>query len=187
MIDWLQGDITEKTQEALDATVRSRGFTSNLMRALANAPDAQKEHVNYGHFLRFGTNLTELQRELVICCTVRESDYAWTHHAGLLAQLDDSIDLLALRAGEIPEPITGADAAIAAFALDYATSQGVASDTLEEAARYFSAEQIVQAALLSSYYLGGAALINLFQLPIEPQHILDLELAAQDARLRGQQ
>lgn len=184
VIDWLDGEITDRMTEALDATRKSRGFTSNLMRALANAPDAQKEHVRYGHFLRFETKLTEMQREIVICCTVRGSDYAWAHHAGLLARLDGSLDLATIRAGEVPGSLPDDDSALARFALEYSAGTGVSSTTLAAAAHFFSAEQIVEAALLSSYYIGGAALINLFQLPIEPQQILALELAAQDERLR---
>lgn len=185
MIDWLNGEITDDITATLEATTASRGFTSHLMRAMANAPQAQHAHMRYGHFLRFDTSLTELQRELIICYTVRGSDYAWAHHSGLLANLDGELDLAAVRAGQVSGTLRGADAAIAEFTLQYATSNGVDDATMTRAQSFFTPEQIVEAALLSSYYLGGAAIINMFRLPIDSQEALDIEVAAQATRLAG--
>ena len=50
-------------------------------------PGGAWQYAALGHFGRYGTALTELQRELVIVTTVRGVDYGWTHHGGLARAL----------------------------------------------------------------------------------------------------
>jgi 4-carboxymuconolactone decarboxylase len=173
--------------EAFRHTTASRGFVSNLMRMLAHSAEALKAHASYGHHLRFHSDLTELQRELVICATVRGVRYGWVHHGGLLKQLGTSDEQMAvLRDGKVPPGLSAADSALCAFSFAYASCQGVPDAVLAAVRRHFSDRQMIDIALLSAYYLGGGALITAFEPELETPAQLRLELDWQTKRLSGQ-
>lgn len=171
---------------ALAKTEESRGFVSNLMRLMAHAPGAQKANVAYGHFLRFETDLTELQRELVISATVRGVPFAWAHHVGLICQLGFSqAQAETLKAGRVPEGLSPADRALCRFAFAYSACKGVPDDVLAELQRHFSTRQILEMSLLSGYYLSAGALIIGFDVELEPPEVLQLERDLQTRRLKA--
>ena len=161
----------------------SRGYVSNLMRCLLHSPDGARAHGAYGHYLRFGTALTELQRELVICATVREVAYGWAHHGGLLRRLgfgDAQMD--ALKSGRVPDGLGDGDQALVAYIFAFAACRGLDEALVARIRRHFSDGQIVDASLLSAYYLAGGALIAALRPAIEPPEILAVEQAWQTAR-----
>jgi 4-carboxymuconolactone decarboxylase len=172
--------------DAFKRTEASRGFVSNLMRTMAHSPDALRAHAAYGHHLRFETDLTELQRELAICATVRGVRYAWMHHGGLLRQLGmTDAQMATLHDGKVPAGLSAADAALCAFIFAYASCRGVADAVLAELRKHFSDRQVIDLALLSSYYLGGGAVITAFEPDLETPAQLQLELNWQKKRLHG--
>lgn len=173
--------------QALAKTEESRGFVSNLMRLISNAPGAQKANVAYGHFLRFETDLTELQRELVVCATVRGVRYGWVHHVGLILQLGFSREQAAeLEAGRVPHGLSEADQTLCAFIFAYASFKGVPDAVLNALRKHFSTQQIIEMSLLSGYYLGAGALLTAFEPELEPPEVLQLELDAQSRRLAAE-
>src|SRR3954447_22776552 len=98
-----------RTAEAFRRTRESRGFVSNLLATMSHAPELQQAHAAAGHILRFKSDLTELQRELAICLTVRDVPYGWAHHGQLLQQLGFSAaQMQAVKAGRVPEGLTEA-------------------------------------------------------------------------------
>jgi 4-carboxymuconolactone decarboxylase len=136
-----------------------------------------------GHYLRFDTDLTELQRELAICGTVRSVEYAWTHHSGLLKQLGLSdAQLGELKKGEAPKGLSPADSALCKFIFAFSSYKGVPDATLAEARKHFSERQVMDIAFLSSYYIGSGAMIVGFEVPLEPKETLQLELDWQTKR-----
>ncbi|CAH1691889.1 4-carboxymuconolactone decarboxylase [Hyphomicrobiales bacterium] len=172
---------------ALARTEESRGFVSNLMRMTSHAPGAQKARVPYGHFLRFETDLTELQRELVICATVREVPYGWAHHVGLILQLGFSEEQAAvLKTGAVSTGLSEADRALCEFTFAYAACRGVSDSILKDLQGHFSARQIIEIALLSGSYLGAGAMLTAFEPELEPPEVLQLELDWQTRRLEGE-
>src|SRR3954447_915683 len=115
-----------RTAEAFRRTRESRGFVSNLLATMSHAPELQQAHAAVCHLLRFQTELTELQRELAICLTVRNVPYGWAHHGQLLQQLGLSdAQMEAVKAGRIPDGLSEADHALCAFCLAYTSCQGV--------------------------------------------------------------
>jgi 4-carboxymuconolactone decarboxylase len=161
----------------------SRGWVSNVMKTLAHSPKGVERHMAYGHFLRFETDLSELQRELAVCATVRGVDYAWQHHVGLLKQLgisDSQADTL--REGKVPEGLVVGDAILCRFIFALSSYQGVAQNLLDELRKHFSDRQIMDMSLLSAYYLATGALIVGFEIPIESRDVLQTELKWQKNR-----
>jgi 4-carboxymuconolactone decarboxylase len=169
--------------EAAKRITASRGYVSNLMKTLAHSPEGVKRHMAFGHYLRFETDLTELQRELAICVTVRGVDYAWTHHAGLLKQLGISDAQLAeLKKGEAPKGLSAADAALCKLVFAFSAYKGIPDAVLAEARKHFSERQIIDMSLVSAYYLASGAFIVGYEVPLEPKEVLQLELDWQTNR-----
>jgi 4-carboxymuconolactone decarboxylase len=61
--------------EAFKRLEASRGWISNLMRSIAHAPEGLQRYQALGHYARYDTDLTEAQKELVVCATVRNVSY----------------------------------------------------------------------------------------------------------------
>src|SRR6478672_3110225 len=82
----------------------SRGWVSNVMRALAHAPEGLRRFASLGDYARYRSGLSDRQREIVILITGRNVGYAWTHHAplGRQAGLSDS-EVDAIGAGRVPD------------------------------------------------------------------------------------
>ncbi len=163
--------------ETFAKVAQSRGWVSNLLRSLGHAPDALARFSALGHYGRYGTDLNELQRELVIVITGRHVPYAWAHHAPLArlagitdAQLDD------IRSDRTPASLVAADRALCDLVFAVAGMRGVAPDVRVAALAYFSERQVTDIVLLSAYYLAAAAVIIGLDVEVEPPDILKIEL-----------
>src|SRR6185437_15105471 len=82
----------------------SRGWVSNVMRALAHAPEGLRRFAHLGDYARYHSALSDRQREIVILITGRGIEYARTHHGPLGRQAGLSeVELSAIGAGQVPE------------------------------------------------------------------------------------
>src|SRR4051794_11372549 len=172
-----------RVAEAFRRTRESRGFVSNLLATLCHAPELQQAHAAAGHILRFQSNLTELQRELAICLTVRNVPYGWAHHGPLLQQLGLSdAQMASVKAGRIPDGLSEGGHAVCEVCLAYPGCQGVPDEVLARFRRHFSDKQAVEVGMLMSNYLGIGAFIIAFQPEIDPPEALQRELEWQKIR-----
>jgi 4-carboxymuconolactone decarboxylase len=175
-----------ETAESFARTEKSRGFVSNLLRIMLHSPESQRAHSAYGQVMRFGLDLSELQRELVICATVRNVHYGWSHHVGLLRQLGVSDDQLAmLKAGTLPSGLAPADAVLCGFVFAF-TASAVTDALFAELRKQFTDRQVVDICLLSAHFIGAGALINAFDIQMETPDIVEIELGWQRKRLSGE-
>jgi alkylhydroperoxidase family enzyme len=178
-------DSSPEALAAFKGIEASRGYVSNLMRCLLHSPDGARAWATCGHYMRFGTDLSELQRELVICATVRGVPYAWAHHGGLLRKLGLSeAEMEALRNGGVPAGLAERERVLVAYIFAFAACRGLGDEQLAGMRRHFSERQLLDASLLSAYFLSGGALITAFNPPIEPPEILAVEKEWQDKRPR---
>jgi alkylhydroperoxidase family enzyme len=170
-------DTAPDTKATFERIARSRGWVSNLMKAMAHAPEGLNLYAALGHYGRYGTELTEVQRELVICATVRSVEYGWVHHSGLARQIGvTDTQLAALQAGRVPEDLGAAERALCAYVLAFYAGRGVPADTTSAALRHFSPRQVTDIALLSAYYMAAGALIIGLGVHLEPPDVLQIEL-----------
>ncbi len=170
--------------ELFDSIQKSRGWVSNAMRSLAHAPEGLKKFQAVGHYARYETELTEVQRELVIIITGRGSKYAWGHHAPLGRQVGISEEQLrALKGGKVPSGLSPADAALCAYVLAFTSLAGVDSKLFEELTRHFTPRQITDISLTSGYYLALGACLIAFDVALEPPEVLQIELDWQRKQL----
>lgn len=156
---------------------KSRGWVSNLMRSIAHSPEALQHYSALGHYGRYGTDLTEVQRELTIVVTVRGVEYGWVHHRNLARQIgitDEQLDQI--KQGKTPKDFAPAERALCDYLFAYTACKGVDQKTLDAMLKYFSPRQIVDVALLSSYYMAAGALIIGLGVQLEGPELLKTEL-----------
>lgn len=169
-----------ETREAFREVAASRGFVSNLLRSLGHSPQGLSLYTALGHYARYGTALTEIQRELVICGMGRGIPYAWAHHAPMAIQagLSDA-QMAAIREGRTPADLPEADRAVCDFTFAFGTLKGVPDEVWNALNRHFTPRQATDIALLAAYYFAAASLIMGLDVAIEPPELLAKELAWQ--------
>lgn len=164
----------------------SRGWVSNLMRTVAHAPQGLQHYSRLGHYARYETDLTEIQRELSVVTTVRGVHYGWVHHSGLARQIGiTSGQLVEIEAGRVPADLPDAEQALVRFVLAFASCKGVPQATLDALRAHFSPRQILDISLISAYYLAAGAIITGFGVELEGPEILQIELDWQARQMAG--
>ena len=149
----------------------------NQMKSLAHAPEGLERYAALGHYVRYGTELTELQRELVIVATVRGVEYGWVHHANLARQIgvtDAQLD--AIKESRTPADLGPAERALCDYVFALTAFGGVPDGVLESLREHFTPRQIVDIALIGAYYMAAGTLILGLGVRIEPPDVLQIEL-----------
>jgi len=157
---------------------RTRGIVSNNMRAYAHAPAGLGALAELGRYCRYDTSLSELQKELVILIAGRGVAYAWDHHAplGLKAGLSEA-QLDTIRRGEVPEGLSEADRALAAYAYAFVGLRGVPEPVFAAMRAHFTPRQITDVNLIGGYYLAIAATVIALEVELDPPQAVAAELA----------
>jgi 4-carboxymuconolactone decarboxylase len=161
--------------EAAYAGFRStRGIVSNIMRSFGHAPAGLNLIATLGRYCRYETDLTELQKELVILITGRGVDYAWHHHAplGVQAGLTEA-QLEALREGRTPEGLGETEKALCEYVRAYASLKGVPDPVFARLAGRLTPRQMTDVNIISGYFLMIASSIIGMQVQIDPPQVLD--------------
>jgi 4-carboxymuconolactone decarboxylase len=173
-------------QAAFDEFRRTRGIVSNVMRSFAHAPAGLAAITRLGTYCRYGTDLTELQKELVILITGRGVTYAWHHHAplALRAGLSEA-QLEALRAGRTPEGLGEAEAAICDYVLAYAALKGVPEPVFARLAALLTPRQITDINIISGYYLCIASSIIAMEVQPDPPQVISSAASFHQSKERG--
>ncbi|MBW6400457.1 hypothetical protein KPL78_21535 [Roseomonas sp. HJA6] len=137
---------------------RTRGIVSNIMKSFAHAPEGLNAIVGLGGYCRYGTALSELQKEIVILLTGRGIAYAWHHHAplGRKAGLNEA-QMDAIQAGLVPPGLSEADTALAEYVLAYTALKGVPQEVFDRLLRHFNPRQLTDVNIIAGYYLMIAA------------------------------
>jgi 4-carboxymuconolactone decarboxylase len=172
----------------LDATLAeiaaSRGYVSNLMQTLALAPTGLRAFAALGEYCRFGTLLSEAQRELVIVVAVRDVHYGWAHHHPLARAAGIAEEqLLLLREGRTPRSLPPAEYALCDYAFEISAGRRIPPRVAEALHEHFNARQIVDIALLTAYYMAVSALAIGLEVPLESPEVMMMEQQRQRDRL----
>lgn len=173
-----------ETKAVFTRIAESRGWVSNAMRSLAAAPDGLKAFSAVGHYGRYGTELNELQRELVILLVGRGVPYAWAHHVplGLQAGLTQAqIDAIAAEA--MPPDLAPENQALRDYVRAFIAGKGVGPALVARVRQHFSARQITDIALLAGYYMALGHMLVAFGVEVEPPEVLAIELDWQRQQL----
>ena len=167
-------------EETFHQIAASRGFVSNLMRTIAHAPDGLRSFAAFGEYCRYGTELTEKQRELAILVVMRDVGYGWQHHAPLGRATGLTNEQLGLiREGRAPRDLDPPELTLCEFALEI-TAWRRPPPRIEEAVQaFFTPRQIVDFSLLTSYYMAVAAMTIVLDVSLEEPEVLLREQAWQ--------
>lgn len=161
-------------EEAYAGFRSTRGIVSNVMRSFGHAPAGLKLIATLGRYCRYETDLTELQKELVILITGRGVDYAWHHHAPLGMQAGlTTAQLDALREGRTPEGLGETEAALCDYVLAYSSLKGVPDAVFARLAARLTPRQVTDVNIISGYFLMIAASIIGMQVQLDPPQVLD--------------
>jgi 4-carboxymuconolactone decarboxylase len=164
----------------------SRGWVSNVMRALAHAPEGLRRFASLGDYARYRTMLSGRQREIVILIAGRNVGYAWTHHAplGRQAGLSDS-EVDTIGAGHVPDSFGDQDAALARLVLEATSGKPVSSVSFAAARQALSPREITDALLISAFYTTVAMVIGTMGVELESPDQLEIEKEWQRQRSSG--
>jgi 4-carboxymuconolactone decarboxylase len=165
-----------ETAAAFAKVAASRGWVSNLLTSLGHAPEALARFSALGHYGRYGTELSERQRELVICIVGRNIAYAWAHHA--LLALDNGVteaELASIKAGRTPDGLDATDKALCDFVFAFTGFGGVPEPVWQAVSGSFTTRQATDIAMLAAYYLAAGSLIMGLGVQVEPPEILAIE------------
>ncbi|MBB5215619.1 carboxymuconolactone decarboxylase family protein [Parapusillimonas granuli] len=145
---------------ALADVEKSRGKASNALRSMGHAPEALQRFASVGDYVRYRSTLTAREREIVIVITGRAYEYAMMHHVPLALQAGigaEEVD--AMRRGEVPSTFSGADRALAQYALEFSTPPSVSDETFARLKEFMSPRQITDASFTAAYYVAFALML----------------------------
>ena len=169
--------------QVFDEITASRGWISNAMRSLSNAPEGLRRFAHFGDYVRYHTALTERLRELAIVTIGHRVRYAATHHAGLAVQagipqaaVDDILQ------GRVPPGLPEEERLAVRYVLEFASAASVSDDTFTDMRRHFDERAITDLTLVAAYYLAYGTMIQAFRVQIESKDKLDIEMRWQKAQ-----
>lgn len=169
-----------ESKEVFRKVTASRGFVSNLLRSLGHAPEGLNRFMSLGHYARYATDLTEVQRELVVCIVGRGIAYAWAHHAPMAIQAGlTEAQMAEIKAGRTPADLAAAERALCDFTFAYSACKSVPAGAWAALNKHFTPRQATDIALLAAYFLAAGSLIVGMDLEIEPPEVLAQEVAWQ--------
>jgi hypothetical protein len=175
----MRGDEQPSTTD-LAATARwlesKYGFVSNLAQTMAHSPGALTPWLDLEHYCRFQSDLTERQRMIIMLIAVRDVHYCWPHYkpmAGTVGLSEDQISLM--RQGRVPQDIAEVEQVVCQIANEIVAGRRVPQAMYEDIVKLLPPRQIVDIAILASFYLAMGALSTGLCVEVEPAEILTLE------------
>jgi hypothetical protein len=152
------------------------GFVSNLAQTMAHAPGALLPWLNLEHYCRFQSDLTERQRIIIILIAVRDVHYCWPHYrplAGTVGLSEDQISLI--RQGRVPQDISEVEQLVCQITNEIVAGRRVPQAMYEDIVKLLPPRQIVDIAILASFFLAMAALSTGLCVEVEAPEILRQE------------
>jgi 4-carboxymuconolactone decarboxylase len=152
--------------DVFDAIAGSRGAIVGPFPTLLHSPEAARRVSELGHYLRFGSALSPVQREVAILTAAREADCAfeWAAHVRLARREGVREEVIAAIAERASLAALAEDeAAIVAFGRELLGKHSVSDDTYAAAGRLFGVQGVVDLTALLGYYTMIACVLNGFE------------------------
>lgn len=163
--------MSQDKHAVFDAIAESRGAIVGPFPTLLHSPEVAARISHLGHYLRFDSALSPLERELAILTAARESDcgFEWAAHVRLGRQAgvrDEAIEVIANR--RPVEELTPDEALIVAYGRQLLAEHRVPAETFERTRARFGDRGVVDLTALFGYYTMIACTLNAFEvLPSE--------------------
>ncbi len=149
------------------------GFVSNLAQTMAHSPDALVPWLDLENYCRHQSELTERQRMIIIMIAVRDVHYCWPHYMPMGGTVGFSAEQISLiRQGRIPQDISDVEQIVCQIANEIVAGRRVPQAMYEDIVKLLPPRQIVDIAILASFYLAMGALSTGLCVEIEPPEVL---------------
>lgn len=170
-------DSSSELQAVFEEIKRSRGWVSNAMASFSHAPEGLRRLAHLGDYGRYHTDLSEIERELVIVSIGRAVLYAATHHAELAKQAGvpgAAVDQIL--AGQVPSGLPPMQQALVRYVLEFGSPASVADATFADLRNHFSERAVTDITLLAAYYLALGTSLNALKVELEPHEEREVEV-----------
>ena len=152
------------------------GYVSNLAQTMAHAPGALMPWLDMEHYCRFESDLTERQRMLIVLIASRDVHYCWPHYRPLAGTVGFSeVQIGLIRLGRVPQDIAEVEQAVCQIANEIVAGRRVPQTMFEEIVKLLPPRQIVDIAILASFYLAMGVLSTGLCVEVEAPEILRKE------------
>ncbi len=167
--DITREQLTPEHQGFFDSIASSRGSVRGPYGVLLHSPDLAARVAHTGTFVRFGLDITEAQREIVICATAREirQQYEFSAHARLARQAGVSDDVVrAIANGTAPEGMTGIEASLVKYVQELAQNHQISDETFNAVSNHFGTEKTVGITALIGHYMLVGQVLSAFEVDL---------------------
>ena len=157
-------------KETYEQITRTRGYVSNILASLSNAPEGLKRFAAFGEYVRYEVKVTGRTRELVILAIARGIEYGWIHHyphalkAGVTQE-----ELAQLKVGTLAPTLRPEERAAVMYAQEFASGGNVSDATFAAVKAQFSDRQITDLTLICAYFSGLGSIMNALRVELEPE------------------
>jgi 4-carboxymuconolactone decarboxylase len=161
-----KSQVPEADHATFDAIVASRGGIVGPFPVLLHSPVVAGRVSDLGHYLRFDTGLSDVERELAILTAAREGNCAveWAGHVRLgrgAGVREEAIDVIGRRAPS--SELTPDEALIVDYGRQILRDKKVTPETFEAAHKRFGDRGLVDLTALFGYYAMIACTLNAFE------------------------
>ncbi len=174
-------------QKVYAEITESRGWVSNAMRSLSNAPEGLRRFAHFGDYVRYRTELGERFVELAIVTIGHKVRYAATHHGALAVQAGiprEAVD--DILAGKVPSSLPEAEQLAVRYVLEFASADSVSDATYAAIRKHLSDRQLTDLTMIAAYYLAYGTMIKGLRVELESKDKLDIEMKWQKAHIERQ-
>jgi 4-carboxymuconolactone decarboxylase len=181
-------DKNPELKKVYDEIAASRGWISNAMKSLANAPEGLRRFAHFGDYVRYRTELTERLVELAIVTIGHKVKYAATHHAQLAVQAgipQAAVD--EILQGKVPGSLPEVEQLAVRYVLEFSSPDSVSDATYAAIRKHLSDRQLTDLTLVAAYYLAYGTMIKGFRVELESRDKLDIEMKWQKAHIERTQ
>jgi alkylhydroperoxidase family enzyme len=150
----------------------TRGHVSTIMKCLGHAPEGLERFAAFGEYARYRESIPFRTRELLILCLARDNLYAFMHHVKPALKAGLTIEQIrTVLQGATPSGLEPAEAAVAAFATEFAQGGKVSDAVFAQLEAYWQRQHIVELHLIAAYYLALGSIIASFRMELEPEYV----------------
>jgi 4-carboxymuconolactone decarboxylase len=166
-----KSQLPESAHAIYDAIAESRGGIVGPFPVMLNSPEVAARVSHLGHYLRFDSALSNVEREIAILTAARQADcdFEWAAHVRLAKQTgvrDETIDVIGRRAATSSLPAD--EALVVDFGRELLGDHRLSAQTFDAARKRWGDRGVVDLAALLGYYTMIACTLNGFEvLPAE--------------------
>jgi len=155
--------LSPEAKTAFDSIAGSRGSVRGPFAMLLHSPEVAQRAAHLGAYLRFGSELPDIEREIAIITTARafDAEYEWSAHVLIAREVgvtEDVIDIVANR-----KPLAGLSeeyAVIVQFARDLLNDHRVSDTVFESVKNRFGDGGVIELTATVGYYSMIASVLN---------------------------